>query len=71
MKNVITINNHTAVVVFNPETEMFRGEFMNLNGSADFYASSIQELHQEGETLLNTFLKVCKDLSIKPSTIPS
>lgn len=66
MKNVITINKHTAVVVFNPETEMFRGEFENLNGSADFYASRVQELHQEGEVSLNTYLTVCKEKGIEP-----
>lgn len=66
MKNVITINNHTAVIVFDPETEMFRGEFANLNSSADFYASSVQELHQEGEVSLNTYLTVCKEQGVEP-----
>lgn len=66
MKNVITINNHTAVIVFDPETEMFRGEFLNLNGSADFYANNAQELHQEGEVSIKTFLAVCKEQNIEP-----
>lgn len=66
MKNVMTINNHTAVIVFDPELEMFRGEFVNLNGSADFYASSVQELLREGEISLNTFLDVCKEQGIEP-----
>jgi predicted HicB family RNase H-like nuclease len=66
MKNVMTINHHTAVIVFDPELEMFRGEFINLNGSADFYASSVQELHREGEVSLSTFLEVCKEQRIEP-----
>lgn len=66
MNKVMTINNHTAVIVFDPETEMFRGEFMDLNGSADFYAYSVQELHQEGKVSLDTFLNVCKEQGIKP-----
>ena len=65
MKNVMAINNHTAVIVFDPELEMFRGEFVNLNGSADFYASSVQELLREGEISLNTFLDVCKEQGIE------
>lgn len=67
MKNVMTINNHTAVIVFDPETEMFRGELLDLNGSADFYAANVQELHQEGEVSLNTYLTVCKEQGIEPN----
>ncbi len=71
MKNVMTINNHNAVIAFDPETEMFRGEFVDLNGSADFYASSVQEFHQEGEVSLNIFLEVCKEQGIEPLPIQS
>jgi len=66
MENLITINNHTAVIVFDPETEMFRGEFLNLNGFADFYATNIQELLREGEVSINIFLTVCKKQGIEP-----
>lgn len=66
MKNVMTINNHTAVIVFDSETKMFRGEFLDLNGSADFYLSSVQKLPHEGEISLNTFLDVCKEQGIEP-----
>ena len=69
MKNVMTINNHTAVIVFDPETEIFRGEFLDLNGSADFYASSAQELLREGEVSISTFLEVCKKQGIEPRRI--
>lgn len=66
MGNVMAIKNQEALIVFDSELEMFRGEFVNLNGSADFYALSVQELHREGEVSLNTFLDVCQEQGIEP-----
>ena len=31
--NTMTINGHQAVIAFDPEIQMFRGEFVGLNGS--------------------------------------
>ena len=36
MKNVMEINGVKAVIAFDPEINMFRGEFVGLNGGADF-----------------------------------
>jgi len=38
MMNLMKINNINAVIQYGPEIEMFRGEFVELNGGADFYA---------------------------------
>ena len=38
MNNVMTINGYQAVINYDPEIQMFRGEFLGLNGGADFYA---------------------------------
>jgi predicted HicB family RNase H-like nuclease len=32
---------YEAVISYDPEIQLFRGEFVGLNGSADFYADSI------------------------------
>ena len=40
------INNEDAVIKYDPEIEMFRGEFIQLNGGADFYAKDIESLNQ-------------------------
>ena len=56
MKNIMKIDGYDAVINYDPEIEMFRGEFINLNGGADFYASDIQGLHKEGQASLNMFL---------------
>jgi hypothetical protein len=39
--NTLTINGYNAVVAYDEEIDMFRGEFIGLNGGADFYASDI------------------------------
>ncbi|MFQ6245892.1 hypothetical protein ACLMPP_15665 [Yersinia enterocolitica] len=44
MNNTMKIDGHTAIITFDPEIEMFRGEFIGLNGGADFYAYSVEEL---------------------------
>ena len=66
MTNVMTIDGHTAVISFDPELGRFRGEFTGLNGGADFYASSVDELRREGTRSLQTFLEVCTAHGIVP-----
>ncbi|MCD4720776.1 MAG: hypothetical protein K8S13_13105 [Desulfobacula sp.] len=46
MMNLMKINNINAVIKYDPEIEMFRGEFVELNGGADFYAKDIESLNQ-------------------------
>lgn len=35
MNNVVEINGEKAVVAFDPEIQMLRGEFVGLNGGAE------------------------------------
>lgn len=66
MNNIMTINNYKAVISYDPEIEMFRGEFIGLNGGADFYADSITDLRKEGEISLKVYLEMCKENGIEP-----
>ena len=66
MKNIMKIDGYDAVINYDPEIEMFRGEFINLNGGADFYASDIEGLHKEGQASLNMFLEMCKEDGVEP-----
>ena len=36
MMNVMEINGVKAIIAFDPEIAMFRGEFVGLSGGADF-----------------------------------
>jgi predicted HicB family RNase H-like nuclease len=66
MNNTMTIEGHTAVISYDPDLNQFRGEFMGLNGGADFYADSVEALYQEGTRSLKTFLAVCQERGIEP-----
>lgn len=67
MKNVMTFEDgYKAVITYDPEIEMFRGEFVGLNGGADFYASDLETLRREGQTSLETFLSVCREKGLTP-----
>ncbi len=56
MKNILEIQKHKAVVSYDPEIGMFRGEFLGLSGGADFYGASIRELRKEGQKSLIVYL---------------
>ncbi len=66
MMNFFEIDNVKAHIQYDPEIELFRGEFIGLNGGADFYANNIADLKKEGKISLNTFLDVCKENNIEP-----
>lgn len=65
--NKLVINGYTAIIAYDEDIDMFRGEFIGINGGADFYASDIASLHREAEISLNIFLDVCKQKGISPN----
>ena len=66
MNNIMMIDNHKAKITYDSEIQMFRGEFIGLNGGADFYSDSVAGLESEGRQSLNTFFEVCKEQGIDP-----
>lgn len=66
MKNTMVIDGYKAVIQFDPEIEMFRGEFVGLNGGADFYAADIEGLKREGAASLRVFLEMCAEDGVEP-----
>jgi predicted HicB family RNase H-like nuclease len=57
---------YKAVITYAPEIEMFRGEFVGLNGGADFYAKDAESLKREGKISLDVFLRMCKEDGVPP-----
>lgn len=51
---------------YDPEIQMFRGEFLGLNGGADFYAKDVDGLQREGELSLKIFLEACAEDGVDP-----
>lgn len=66
MKNVMDIKGYKAVIAFDPETNLFRGEFVDLNGGADFYAADVKSLQKEGALSLKVFLDMCREDGVEP-----
>lgn len=66
MRNTMEIEGYRAVIQFDPDIEMFRGEFVGLNGGADFYARDIAGLRREGAASLEVFLDMCREDGVEP-----
>jgi len=64
--NMMIINGQKATIIYDEDVDMFRGEFVGLNGGADFYAKDIKGLHEEGATSLSVFLDMCKEDGKEP-----
>ena len=64
--NMMTIDGHKAIVHFDPDQGLLRGEFVGLNGGADFYADSVARMRVEGAKSLRLFLKTCREEGIEP-----
>ncbi|MGB0385288.1 MAG: hypothetical protein ACPGWR_10740 [Ardenticatenaceae bacterium] len=66
MINTMEIDGYLAVVKYDPDIEMFRGEFTFRDGGADFYAKDIDTLRKEGEISLRVFHEMCLEDGIEP-----
>lgn len=64
--NIMKVEGHKAKIEYDPEIDMFRGEILGLNGGADFYGKTPDELRREFKKSLKVFLDVCKEKDIKP-----
>lgn len=64
--NLIKIKGVKAFIQYDPDIDMFRGEFIGLNGGADFYADNIKTLKKEGEISLKVFMDMCKEDGVEP-----
>lgn len=64
--SLMTLDGFHARIDYDEETDLFRGEILGLNGGADFYGSSPEELRREFRRSLDVFFKVCREKGIEP-----
>ena len=64
--NLMILDGYKARIQYDPEIDLFRGEILGLNGSADFYGKSPADLRKEFRNSLKVFLEVCKEKQINP-----
>lgn len=67
--NLLKIDGHMAAVAFDPDLELFRGEFIGLNGNVDFYAATVASLKREGRRSLKEYLAVCAENGVAPARL--
>jgi predicted HicB family RNase H-like nuclease len=66
MMNTMEIDGIKAVINFDPDLGMFRGEFLGLSGGADFYAPDVKGLKREGKISLRVFMQACEEDGVEP-----
>ncbi|MCB0111676.1 MAG: type II toxin-antitoxin system HicB family antitoxin [Caldilineaceae bacterium] len=64
--NLMKVDGYQAVIEYDAELDMFRGEILGLNGGADFYGRTPEELRAEFHNSLQVFLEVCQEKGIEP-----
>lgn len=64
--NIMEVGSYKAKIEYDSEIDMFRGEILGLNGSADFYGKSPAELRREFKKSLQVYLEVCKEKGVNP-----
>lgn len=63
---ILIIANHRAVISRHKDADMLRGQFIGLNGGADFYAGDLAGLKEEEAKSLQLFLDTCEERGIEP-----
>lgn len=64
--NLLKIDGQVATLAYDPDLDLFRGEFIGLNGMVDFYAATVSALKREGRRSLKAYLDVCSENGIAP-----
>ena len=64
--NIMSVDGYQAKIEYDEELDMFRGEILGLQGGADFYGRTPEELRTEFRKSLQVFLEVCREKGIEP-----
>ena len=64
--NMMELDGYKAKIEYDPDLDLFRGEILGLNGSADFYGESPADLRKEFKNSLKVFLEVCEEKGVSP-----
>lgn len=64
--SLMTVDGYQAVIEYDADIDMFRGEILGLTGGADFYGQTPDDLRTEFRKSLKVFLDVCQEKGIAP-----
>ncbi|GJE45807.1 hypothetical protein [Methylobacterium soli] len=65
-RDEMVIDGRRALIAFDREIQMYRGEFVGLTGGADFYARDLEQLRHEGSVSLRVYLDACAERGRAP-----
>ena len=65
--NIMEIDGYKAKIEYDSNLDLFWGEILGLNGSADFCGKSTASLRKEFRKSLKVFLEVCEENGIEPT----
>ena len=63
---LMSLDGYQARIIYNPESDQFRGEILGLSGGAEFYGSNPDELRREFKQSLEVYLEVCRERGVAP-----
>jgi predicted HicB family RNase H-like nuclease len=66
MKGLMNIDGYSAVISYAEDMDLLRGDFIGLNGGANFYAKDVNGLRHEGKISLDIFLESCREDGVEP-----
>ncbi len=64
--SLMYLDDFQAKIEYDAVLDKFRGEILGLNGGADFYGRTPEELREEFRRSLQIFLEVCREKGIEP-----
>lgn len=64
--NIMSVEGYQAKIAYDADLDIFRGEILGLNGGADFYGRTPEELRVEFHKSLHVFLEVCREKGLAP-----
>ena len=65
IRNGKNIDGHEANMQFDSEINLFRGEFTNSHGSADFYAPDLVGFHKKANYCWECCLPYMREVEVK------
>ncbi|MDY0227384.1 MAG: type II toxin-antitoxin system HicB family antitoxin [Desulfomicrobium apsheronum] len=66
MNTPMAYNGYSALIEFDNECELLRGEILDINDTITFYANSVDKLKEAMKDAIDDYLEHCAEIGKKP-----
>jgi predicted HicB family RNase H-like nuclease len=66
MNTPMTYNGYSALIEFDNECDLLRGEILDINDTITFYANSVDEIKEAMKDAIDDYLEHCAEIGKKP-----